>query len=238
MQPVAHPNHKNNFTAIVDTGASHHYCHGRALTTTFTSNAPPTTVDIANGKRIQSIGQAKLLLPDLPPGTQDCHIMSTFTNNLLSMGRFCNAGCTVIFTRTNIKVINKTGTVILQGFREQAGARMWQFNIYPPTPPVEAHAAAHTSPGHINHPHEPHIIPFDNDHHDQPAGQPLAIRHTVALPHSDASFSKFEISAKMPPTAPLTIYEPTTQTPSQAPTIARATTRATPMQSTEYHRRA
>jgi hypothetical protein len=78
--------HNNNFTAIADTGTSHHYCHGRAPTATFNSNAPPTTVDIANGERIQSIRQAKLLLPDLPPGTEDCHIMSTFTNNLLSMG--------------------------------------------------------------------------------------------------------------------------------------------------------
>jgi hypothetical protein len=99
--------HNNNFTAIADTGASHHYCHGKAPTTTFTSNAPPTMIDIANGERIQSIGQAKLLLPDLPPGTKDCHIMSNFTNNLLSMGRFCDAGCTVIFTGTDVKVINK-----------------------------------------------------------------------------------------------------------------------------------
>jgi hypothetical protein len=103
--PQLQLHHNNNFTAIADTGASHHYCHGRAPTTTFT--APPTMVNIANGECIQSIGQAKLLLPDLPLGTKDCHIMSTFTNNLLSMGRFCNAGCTVIFTRTDVKVINK-----------------------------------------------------------------------------------------------------------------------------------
>jgi hypothetical protein len=44
-------------TAIADTGASHHYCHGRAPTTTFTSNAPPTMVNIANGERIQSLGK-------------------------------------------------------------------------------------------------------------------------------------------------------------------------------------
>jgi len=100
---------------------------------------------------------------------------------------------------------------------------MWRFNIYPAPPPAEAHAAAHTSPSHINHPHEPHVNPFSNDHRDQPASQPLAIRHTVPTG---------------PPTAPPTIYEPTTQTPSRACTTACATTRATPTQSTEYHRRA
>ena len=123
--------YNNNFAAIANTGASHRYCHGKAPTTTFTSTETPTLVNIANGQRIQSIGQAKLLLPNLPPGTEDCHIMSSFANNLLSMGRFCNAGCTVIFTGTNVKVISNTGTTILQGFREQAGANIWRFNINP-----------------------------------------------------------------------------------------------------------
>ena len=89
MQPVAHPNHNfitTTFTAIADTGASHHYCHGRAPTTNFTSDASLTTFNVDNGERIQSIGQVKLLLLDLPLGTEDCHIMSSFTNNLLIMG--------------------------------------------------------------------------------------------------------------------------------------------------------
>jgi hypothetical protein len=128
-QSVLH--HNNNFTAITDTGASHHYCHGRAPTTTFTNDAPPTTVNIANGARIQSTGQAKLHLPNLPPGTKDCHIMNSFTNNLFSMGRFFDAGCTVIFTGTNVKVISKAGIVILNGLQEQTGAKIWRFNINP-----------------------------------------------------------------------------------------------------------
>jgi hypothetical protein len=162
-QSVLH--HRNNFTAISDTGASHHYCHGRAPTTTFTNNAPPTTVNIANGACIQSIGQAKLLLPNLPPGTKDCHIMSSFTINLLSMGIFCDTGCIVIFTGTDITVIGKTGTVILQGFHEQAGARMWRFNIYPKPPPETAQTATQSGPCQSQHAHEPHFIPFDDDHH-------------------------------------------------------------------------
>ena len=171
-QPYLHYN--NNFTAIANTGASHHYCHGRALTTTFTSTASPTLVNITNGQRIQSIGQAKLLLPNLPLGTKDCHIMSSFTNNLLSMSRFCDAGFTVIFTGTDVKVISKTGTTILQGFCEQAGAKMWRFNINPDQPPAEAHAAAYTTP--IQYYPSLHVIPPDNE----PQNQPIAT--TAALP--------------------------------------------------------
>ena len=114
-----------NHTAIADTGASQHYLHDRAPTTNFNANGTPASVNIANGQTIQSAGQAKLLLPNLPPGTDDCHIMTSFTNNLLSMGKFCDAGFTVTFTASNVKVIDKAGATILQGHREQAGAKMW-----------------------------------------------------------------------------------------------------------------
>ena len=123
--PQHHDRYNNNFIAIADTGASHHYLHGKAPTSNFNATGTPTSVNIANGQRIQSTGQAKLLLSNLPPGTKDCHIMTSFTDNLLSMGKFCDAGCTVIFTDTDVKVINKTGAIILQGHRDQAGARMW-----------------------------------------------------------------------------------------------------------------
>ncbi len=76
------------------------------------------------------------------------------------MGRFCNAGCTVIFTETDVKVLSKTGALILHGFREQAGAKMWRFNIKPDQPPAEAQAAAHTPTRHAP---SLHVIPPDNE---------------------------------------------------------------------------
>jgi len=154
--PQNNLHYNNNFTAIANTGASHHYCHGRDPTTNFTPTATPTLVTIADGKRIQSSRQAELLLLNLPPGTEECHIMSSFTNNLLSMGRFCNAGCTVIFTGTNFKVLNKTGALILHRFREQAGEKMWRFNIKPGQSSAEAQAAAHTPTQHSS---SLHVIP-------------------------------------------------------------------------------
>ena len=145
-----------NHTAIADTGASQHYLHDKAPTSNFNTNGIPTLVNIANGQSIQSTGQAKLLLPNLPPGSDDCHIMPSFTNNLLSMGKFCDAGCTVTFTDTDVKVNDKSGAVILQGHREQTGAKMWLFNIHSDHPPAEAHNAT------INCQNtNPHIIPPD-----------------------------------------------------------------------------
>ena len=55
--------------------------------------------------------------------------MPTFANNLLSMGVFCDAGCTVVFTREEVTVTNSAGIKIMQGWRESHGARMWRFNL-------------------------------------------------------------------------------------------------------------
>ena len=213
--PQKNLHYNNNFTAIADTGASHHYLNGKAPTTNFTSTATPTSVTIADGKRIQSSGQAELLLPNLPPGTEDCHIMSSFTNNLLSMGRFCDAGCTVIFTDTDVKVLSKTGALILHGFREQAGAKMWRFNIKPDQPPAEAHAAAHTPARHAP---SLHVIPPDNE--------PQNNNQLMLAPADPPTIYNN-------PTPTSTIAIPTTTAPATRPD-----TRSPPQRSTEYHRRA
>ena len=55
--------------------------------------------------------------------------MPTFANNLLSMGVFCDAGCTVVFTKEEVTVTNVAGIKIMQGWRESDGARMWRFNL-------------------------------------------------------------------------------------------------------------
>jgi hypothetical protein len=55
--------------------------------------------------------------------------MPTFANNLLSMGVFCNAGCTVVFTREEVNVTNSASIKIMQGWRESDGAHMWRFNL-------------------------------------------------------------------------------------------------------------
>ena len=82
--------------------------------------------------------------------------MDTFPNNLLSMGQFCDAGCTVTFTKTDVNIINTDGLVVLHGFRETTGARMWRFNIHAP------HTAMHASPTYTPI-HVPHLIPVDDD---------------------------------------------------------------------------
>jgi hypothetical protein len=85
-------------TAIADTGATNNYLMPEAPVSNINYNSTPTTVSIADGQLLHSSTTATINLPQLPPGTSTGTIMSTFSNNLLSMGVFCDAGCTVVFT--------------------------------------------------------------------------------------------------------------------------------------------
>jgi hypothetical protein len=81
----------SNFTAIADKDVSGNYFMPSAAVTGVNYNAPPTTVSIANGGLLHSAAQAMLNLQNLPPDTGKGHIMNPFTNNLFSVGLFCNA---------------------------------------------------------------------------------------------------------------------------------------------------
>ncbi len=51
--------------------------------------------------------------------------MPDFDNNLLSMGVFCNADCTVTFTKTDVTVYDAHGVIILWGICKSNGDKMW-----------------------------------------------------------------------------------------------------------------
>jgi hypothetical protein len=92
--------------------------------------------------------------------------MDTFPNNLLSMGQFCDADCTVTFTKTDAYVHNSDGLVVLHGFRETTGARMWRFNIHAPHPHTALQASpsqphAHVILGHLTQ--TPKVKKSNND---------------------------------------------------------------------------
>ena len=64
------------------------------------------------------------------------YIIPTFQNNLLSLGKLCDADCTAHLDKHRLLVRDKVGNPILTGHREQTGARLWRVNISPPPPPA------------------------------------------------------------------------------------------------------
>ena len=62
------------------------------------------------------------------------HIIPGFTNNLLSLGKLCDADCTAHLDKHSLLVNDKFGKPVLQGKRKAAGSRLWRVDIAPPTP--------------------------------------------------------------------------------------------------------
>ena len=92
-------------------------------------NTCPITVGIADSKLLHSSTTATIDLLHLPPGTTSGTIMPAFANNLPSMGVFCYAGCTVVFTKEDVTVNSSAGIKIMHGWRESNCACMWRFNL-------------------------------------------------------------------------------------------------------------
>jgi hypothetical protein len=139
--------------------------------------APRTTIRTATGEAKTSIASAQLALPTLPSvAARTGHIVPGFTNNLISLGKLCDAGCTTFIDRQNITIRNSSGNHILTGAREPTAPRLWRINIAPPPSP-EVHLA---TPGPHSH---AHIIPGDDPEPvRQPLEQPLEAPEPVEHP--------------------------------------------------------
>ena len=143
-------------TAITDTDARVHFFMPEATVTNIDITAPTKVIGTASGELLKSTVSATMNLPGLPKGTETGHIMPTFTNNLVSIGIFCDAGCTVTFTAAKVKVHDFKETLILEGPQEQAGAKMWRFNL---TRREASNSANYT----VRTAQHPTLIPMDED---------------------------------------------------------------------------
>ena len=119
-------------TAIADTGASDHYFTPTAPVINVTTGNKPAILRTATGELKHSSASAHLVIQGIPTDTaRTVHIIPGFTNNLLSLGKLCDADCTAKLDKTNLTIYNKDGHQILQGKREQHGARLWRVDIAP-----------------------------------------------------------------------------------------------------------
>ncbi len=122
------PPHYN--TAIADTGATDHYFMTTAPLTDINPDAPRTTIRTATGEQCTSTARAQLAIPAIPSeAARTGHIIPGLTNNLLSLGKLCDAGCTAQLDKHMLHVHNKHGNLILTGHRKPTGARLWRVDI-------------------------------------------------------------------------------------------------------------
>jgi hypothetical protein len=123
--PNIHPsNNGHQATTIFDSGTTGHYIR---LDTACIERRPtnqPIIVKLPNGECITSTHQATLPFPDLPAKALEAHIFPGLNGHaLLSIGIFCDAGCTATFTAKEV-IIALGSKVILKGAREPPG--LWK----------------------------------------------------------------------------------------------------------------
>ncbi len=57
--------------------------------------------------------------------------MPSFVHSLVGIGPFCDADCSVTFTKTDVTVYDPKGQPIISGWRESTGSKLWRFALYP-----------------------------------------------------------------------------------------------------------
>ncbi len=80
---------------------------------------------MANGLPERSVASATLAsVPSLPPAAIQGHVMPSFPHTLIGLGPFVDLGCSIVFTKTAVNVIDPDGQSILEGWQEQDGPRL------------------------------------------------------------------------------------------------------------------
>ena len=62
--------------------------------------------------------------------------MPNFRHNLMGIGPLCNHSCRVLFGKTYVTVFSKDGTIILRGWSDFSGAKLWRFSLRPKDHPA------------------------------------------------------------------------------------------------------
>eukprot|EP00804_Cyclotella_cryptica_P016130 CCRYP_004246-RA/>CCRYP_004246-RA protein AED:0.35 eAED:0.35 QI:0/0/0/0.75/1/1/4/0/1339 len=138
-------------TAILDSGASDIYFAPDAPVTNVNPSAPTSTVTDAAGTHHHSSAHANHLLPTLPACSGK--IMPSFKHTLFGVGPLCDNGCKVLFDSASATIYDKRDdTILLQGWREPTGAKLWRFSLLPDTIPSHhvPHPTSSNTPSALN----------------------------------------------------------------------------------------
>jgi hypothetical protein len=76
-----------------------------------------------SGASIASTHTCQLIMPGVPPGTRQGHILPELVHSLVSIGKFCDDDCTAVFSRDHCKIYRKN-ECILTGPRDPT-SRLW-----------------------------------------------------------------------------------------------------------------
>lgn len=172
-------------TAIADTGATGHYFTTTVPLTNINHAASPTTLWTATGHPITTSTTADLTLPGLPHAATRVRIVPGFTNNLLSIGQLCDAGCTAALDRHKLTIYDPTGAPILHGHREPTGAQLWRIDLMStPSAYTMLTRATHNTVEISPHPKKYHVTQEHTAYHTSLKTTPRTLTHNFPNPRS------------------------------------------------------
>ena len=94
--------------------------------------APHIRVCADSGQPMTSAGTFYLVIPQLPSDwTTTGHVMAGFQDNLVSVGPIYDANCTVTFLKHAVNICSSTETLIITGWCETDGPRLWRMSLLP-----------------------------------------------------------------------------------------------------------
>jgi hypothetical protein len=132
--PTRHP--PDIDSGIANSGSSGMYFDPGAPVMNYDATAPTIRVCMANGTPVHFIASGELaLVTALPPASRKGHVMAGFPHSLIGLAPFVDAGFRVLFTNTTVIAFDQDGKVILEGWRETTGPKLWCWPLLPQVPP-------------------------------------------------------------------------------------------------------
>ena len=107
------------FMAIADTGATGHFMMKNAPVINIQPAISPITITLPDGKTIKSTHTCNLNVPWLPATMTAGHIVPGMAHSsLISINKFCDGGCKVVYDENEVKV-EYNGKIVLAGGRDK-----------------------------------------------------------------------------------------------------------------------
>ena len=113
--------------AAADTGCTSHFIKDRLIQNE--THHVPINVRQPDGTCFKSNSKGEIPLhKDLPYSARTAHGFKNIKTNLLSVGQFCDAGCTAIFDKEKCE-IRRNNNILLRGDREKRNG-LWYIPLY------------------------------------------------------------------------------------------------------------
>ena len=119
----------------MDSGASDIHFSTTAPVDNLNTSAPQIGVGIAFGELAYSSASAQLALPQLPSYfPKSYHIIPYLNHSLMGLKIICDTECSVQFHKYTVIIYDPQGIPLLQGWRDNTGAKLWRFPLCPQSP--------------------------------------------------------------------------------------------------------